>query len=284
LEQRHYKRIQERALDAANASRPPRRDWKKPAAIAGGSLAAVVLAWVFISRAFPDNKPEDEAALTEVAGQGAESAAGVELRDTEITGFMSSVINAKSIEELLELVDHPEESEPRMREFYQQGGMYELPMGGFIVKVDQLEHNDKSFKGVFVDRLFGSTTMVPIRQTEDGKPTLRWEELVGWTDPDWTEVIESKPEAATLVKVFVVIDDYFNYDYRDESKWICFKLFDRSLEHSCYAYLERSSPEAYKLEGFRSYTPISVEIKFTPGQERDQAEIVKFHHVGWMED
>ena len=286
MEPKHYRRIEERALAEAAAAQPLRRNWKKPLAIVVGSLATLVLAWMFISRAFPDDNDEEVVDLAEVSEQEIEGVASEMLRDDVIGEFVSSVLNAKSVEELLELVDHPEESEPRMREFHQQGGMYELPMGGSISMVGRLDHRDETLSVAHLGRLsgFGSAVVVPIRQTDGGEPTLRWEELVGWMDPDWSEILESKPEEATRVKAFALEDDYYNYGYRDESKWRCFRLKDRSLEHSLYAYLDRSSPEAEKLESFGFSRPMTVEIKFAPGQKRDQVEIVKFHHFGWMED
>lgn len=84
------------------------------------------------------------------------------------------------------------------------------------------------------------------------------------------------------MKVFANLDDYYNYDYRDEKKWLCLRLRDRWFESSCYAYIEWSAPGVAALRSLATAAPVVLEIKFTPGQERDQAEVVKFHTMGWM--
>ena len=108
-----------------------------------------------------------------------------------------------------------------MREFYKAGSRNKLPMGGYPVQFSKMDFHGKELAGVSVAGLFASNTMIPVRTDEAGQPLIRWEEAVGWTETPWDEVVKTRPEEPVVVKVVAVVDDYYNYDYRDEVKWLC---------------------------------------------------------------
>ena len=67
----------------------------------------------------------------------------------------------------------------------------------------------------------------------------------------WGQVAESRPAEPTTVRVFVRVDYYYNYAYRDEEKWLCLRVGGRDLETLCYAYIDRSAADPLVMSTFQ---------------------------------
>ena len=56
------------------------------------------------------------------------------------------------------------------------------------------------------------------------------------------------------------------------------------METFCYAYVAKSRPGIEPLMTLDAAAPVRLTIRFVPGSQPNQAEIVEFHNVGWMGD
>jgi hypothetical protein len=280
VERRHHQRIRSRAIDRAEVDEPPRREWNLPV-VAGcvGALALGLFVWFIVSRLVPDSA-EGEDTISGDGATEAETSISAAARQEVVERFLK----AGSVEELLEVVDHPEESEPRMREFYEIGGDFHLPMGGRIVDFGPGETDGVVDYKFLVDRIFAVPSIVPVVVGAAQEPKVPWEWVVGWMEKSWQEVLADKPVEPIQVKMFAIIDDYYNYDYLDDEKWQCVKLADRKLENFFYAYLDTSDTGLGEFGQFTAFVPVTIEIKFAPGEQHKQAEIVRLIKVGWMGD
>ena len=282
MEPKHYRRIRQKALAEANIGVEPKPSRAKPILFGVGAFALVLIVWGFIDWVMPD---PDRAADHVKGSSDSDEVIDIGLGSTEVEELAASFLQAESVEELLEIIEHPEISEPRLRAFYGENGPGKLPMGGVFLEIREIEFgDDETLFGVMVNNVFGSMVLLPVREGTQGQPTIEWEASVGWMDPSWEEIIEAKPVDPTVVKVFVTPDDYYNYEYRDEQKWVCVKLSSRDLESDCYAYFERGDEEMAGLASLKTTAPVVLEIKFRPGQTRAMAEVVRLRNFSWIEE
>ena len=103
-------------------------------------------------------------------------------------------------------------------------------------------------------------------------------------ETEWKDVVEAKPQEATTVNVFASLDDYYNYGYRDESKWLCLRLSGTDGQDFCYAYVDRTSANMEDYANLDDRAPARLSLKFVPGAKPNQAEVVEFFNIGWMGD
>ena len=278
LDQKHYRRIREKALADAQSGVEQKTKRNKYLllflcfAIFGAAIFGLVK-WVMPD---PDRFAEPETV--------AESTLEIGLSTNDMEALLFAFLEAESVEEQLKFVDHPEISEPRMRKFYEEGHA-ELPLGGQLIFIQPTEYEGEEEMCAMI-RLFGGVSVIPFLKGEDGKPKLEWESVVGWMDPSWEEILEAKPEEPVEVKVFALHDDYYNYAYRDEEKWFCVRLSDRDFSEHCYAYFERGDPRFAKLEDQKPNVaaPLTLELKFGAGRKSSQAEITDYRTLGWAAD
>ena len=241
MEQRHYERIRQRAIEEANLDKPPKRDYTKPLTIGVVAIVAIGSFWFLLSRALVGTN--EEPAVKPSEAEVVEQAEEVEVDAPELKALedlANQFLEAESVEALLEIVDRPDRSEARMREYYSDQDKHPLPMGGTLTRILRFEIGGEAIYGGVVSRSFSTATVIPMPLDEAGQPTLPWEAAVGWMERDWDEILESKPEEGTPVKCIVAIDDYYNYNYSDEDEWQCFKITaSRSLHND--AAIDRRS-------------------------------------------
>jgi len=279
LEQKHLDRIRQRAIDAAESEAPPKSKLGRSLGIAGGALAVGLLLWFFISRAIPDD-PVD------VGGDAEEGDQETVESDYSVVGvedLVGEFMGAETVEELLELVDHPEETEPRLRKYFSEGGAT-LPLNGSVFsKFTEGTWEDRVVYFLRVRGIFADVSILPVVFTDDG-PKVLWEESFGWMEPRWEELVESRPANPVTVKVFGHLDDYYNYSFLDEEEWVCINLRGGDLKVGTYAYLKRTEVDKEILKSLRFRTPVIAELKFLPNREHNQAEITRLIKVGnWLE-
>ena len=278
MEQRHYRRIREKALAEAGAGVPPKPDRTKPILLVVGLAMVALAVFALVRWVMPDpdrvQKPD----------QVVEEPIDIGLSTNDMEALLLSFLEAESVEELLEVVDHPEVSEPRIRKFYEEG-RGELPLLGNYMEIRPIEYDGEEVKCALV-KVFGTISMVPFNRGEDGLPQLEWEAVVGWMDPSLEEILASNPEAPVEVKVFGVLDDYYNYEFRDEKKWACVRLSDRNLGNLFYAYFDRADERFRPLLDLEvgDPAPMTIELKFGVKREFSQAEITEFRTFGWTGD
>ncbi|MFT4549808.1 MAG: hypothetical protein ACI9UA_005119 [Pseudoalteromonas tetraodonis] len=284
LERRHYQRIRSKAIEEASADLPSPTNWQRPVSIAGSVLLVGLFGWFFVSRVLPDPDREEGADPT-VAGVGetvGDESPGLEVK--EVQQLVDDFLSASSVEELLTMVEEPEVSEAQIRRFLEESGS-ELPFEGNIGGFIDVEYDGDFRYDVMIDGLLGRTSKLSIGAGKDGTPLVHWGWSIGWMDPDWETVIAAKLEETVGVKVFLVLDDYYNYDYRDEAKWQSVRLSDSLMKiEPIYGFIERSNPDLKKAMRCRQFEPVTAEIKFLPGQTHDLVEVVSLKHFSWVGD
>lgn len=136
-----------------------------------------------------------------------------------------------------------------------------------------------SFKATFAD---GSARLLPVIQSAGG-PVVDWDCYARHCSAPWQEILSGKPVEAE-VRVFLTPDDYYNFDFADESVWKCFLLRSADLEDPIRAYTRIGSEAERSLsdppEGEMRAT---LRIKLSPGQSaHHQCEILELVTHGWV--
>ena len=191
-------------------------------------------------------------------------------------------LEARTIDDLLPLVRHPEITEPRIRAFYPDGKISPVgisafntaeelvPVGsGFTVQIRTGEYFLKSM-GLF--------------PTSDGIK-IDWESWVGWSEMPWADFIKSRPTEAKLFRVILSPVNYYNFNFTDEGKWRSYQVVSPDNEHTLYAYAELFSELDTQLRPSPDQKQIlmTVSLKFPPDSSSpNQVLVEKWHANGWV--
>jgi hypothetical protein len=82
---------------------------------------------------------------------------------------------------------------------------------------------------------------IALRQDQMGHLVIDWESLVGYSEISFKRLTETKATTPKLIRAYVKLDDYYNYEFSDAKKYLSLKLTSSDSEDSLNAYCERDS-------------------------------------------
>lgn len=192
-------------------------------------------------------------------------------------------LEATTIEQILPLVRDPEAAEVHMRRFYPEGkveapGMAKFNSSGVVTMLGP-------FRSIMVTTRDFETK--PLVFTDSpGEMKIDWEAWVGWSDMPWHEFRASKPSKGQVFRVHLSAVDYYNFDFKDDSKWQSYRLESPDQKHAIYGYVERGSTldQRIRPNADTKSMALMLSLKFPEAvSSDDQVEIERFVNEGWVE-
>lgn len=130
--------------------------------------------------------------------------------------------------------------------------------------------------------------LVCVVPTMDGL-RVDWDCYARYNTKAWPGLLDGSVKSAEL-RVFARRSDYYNFDYRDESKWICFEMNSTDHDEILYAYASRGTTTAKLLEaalptvGSGKNVQLTVLLSAGGGEpRRKQFTIDRLHAFGWVQ-
>lgn len=174
------------------------------------------------------------------------------------------------------LVAHAERVASLMKDYYEvQGASDPLP-GALVSKARyQIDGTEILYLSYASSRPTGSLEIAMLRGPQ-GKFLVDWESLTGYGEMSFQELRTKRPTNPVLIRSYVRLFEYYNYEFSDSKKYLCIKLLSESGYNSVYAYCERGTPLAQWIErdlattgptGFKGYTML---ISFPPNAQSNQ--------------
>ena len=84
---------------------------------------------------------------------------------------------------------------------------------------------------------------VAFRRDAQGQVRLDWESLVGHSEVAWPEFREKRVTEPRLFRGYVIQDDYFNFEFADEKKYLSFRVFSPEGTWALSGFCEKDSAE-----------------------------------------
>lgn len=252
--------------------------------IAGSGFLVLAVAAVFLAMRGhdpappPAKPPANQAAAPEIQAPAFSEAAFL----AEAEPLAKSFLEAKTIDELLPLVLHPDITGPRIRAFYPQGTLEPAGMSAFNTSAELLPAGS----GYTVQVRTGeySQKTMAFFPTPDGVK-IDWESWIGWSEMPWADFIKSRPTEAKLFRVMLGPVDYYNFNFSDDRKWRSYRLISPDGEHSLFAYVELDSVLDARLRPSpdKKQIPLTLSIKYPPDSDSpNQVLVEKWHADGWV--
>lgn len=159
--------------------------------------------------------------------------------------LLREFLNARTIDEQLPLVRHPEITKPRMLVHAEQGRP-PLPQVSKFGWADSAPISGKEFMWIDVEFNDGNSRTAVFEVTEEGMK-LDWESFVLFADPPMSEFVSRQPAEPGVYRVTCTLGDYYNHLYRDEFKFLCLEILGADEVSSCWAYTDTNSEVAVRL-------------------------------------
>lgn len=261
--------------------------------LAGGGLLILLISGGAAFSLMRKNTTTTQAPTANLAPVAETSPSEVETKDVargeaellaEAEPLAKKFLEAKTIEEMLPLVRHPETTGPRMKEFYPDG---KIPSPG-LAQFNSRKAFSQRGKIITAQASTGNFENL-LMAFEDGPDGLKvdWESHVGWSAMTWDRFVEEKPTEAQVFRVDMGPVSYYNFEFSDESKWMSYRLLSPDGEHSIYGYVERGSmlQSQIRLDGGVKTLKVMLALRFLPGSNsNNQVVIDRFVSDVWVEE
>jgi hypothetical protein len=120
----------------------------------------------------------------------------------------------------------------------------------------------------------------------NGDYKVDWETSSGYQHESWAELAERRPSEPILLRCLIERDDYYNFEFADPQKWICFKLTYPRGPVTLYGYAERHSKLGSQLDSlveFNRVVGVMLEAAYLPqSRSSNQLRILKLVHKSWL--
>lgn len=171
-------------------------------------------------------------------------------------------LNAKTDAERLAWVRDPDQVADLLRQFYQA----EARTQERFTKVSEIPQNLASAKatGRFVANFSnGGKRLVSIRYDESGAGKVDFKCFSRYCSESWENLLAGRVSKAAEMRCLLEVNAYYNFQFADESAWLCLSATSPDFEDVIYLYAKRDDPA---LAGFIRNPP-TVLSRFTVGLE-----------------
>lgn len=248
-----------------------------------GFVILVLLALAFVlwkMRAKGEGKPapkkQDQALKVEIPVYRPQDGLGVRV-------VAEKFLAATTAEQRLQWVVNPEAVRSRMSSYAEQA--LSAPASSWV-RVGSRKAEGLAANQFLVSFADGGRRLMCLEQTAAGY-RVDWDAYARYCTASWSDILAGQVDSAE-VRVFARPVSYYNFAYRDESRWQSFVLSSPDIEEVLYAYVEKGSKAQRLLSqelkrSTRSGVPVTLKIsKIKEGAKRKQFIIERALAIGWV--
>jgi len=178
------------------------------------------------------------------------------------------------------LVAHSERVAALMKDYYEtQGGTDPAPSGLAGKARYLIDGSEILYFSYTSNRPTGSLEIAMLRDPQ-GKFLIDWESLVGYGELSFADFRQQRPSKPVILRAYVRLFEYYNFEFADSSKYICVKLTSENGASSLYAYCQRGTALARWLEsdlastGPSSFKGYTMRVAFPPDAKSNQCVLL----------
>ena len=254
-----------------------------PMLVTGTILSIGLLAWLF---AFLLDTEKQANAPTPATSKPAQTIDSAIDQDTAIINEAENLarkfLSAQSIEELRNLIRHPDVSIPRIMKLHPDGKIHMSGLQTFNPS-QEIRQFENILSAIVRTNDFEERAMIFIMTAEGLR--IDWESWEGWCEMSWEEFMATRPTEEKIFSVKLGKTNYYNFGFSDDSKWTSYRLLSRDETHRIYGYVERNTDLEATLAGSQSSSDmfLTLSLKFPPNpSSNNQVIIERIISDGWI--
>jgi hypothetical protein len=251
-----------------------------------------ILGWVVFQTNMGDSESDliDVKIANQLLGRDLDRPKGAEAEESEreaaevhfnkMEKVMTEFLSAESLEEMIKWVRHPERVAPLMESYYARN-----PIEPLVFRATKKYHSISLENKPFI------ALEVRVEEKEKGIPILiedrpdgmlvDWESFVCYLPMSPEDLAKSRPTELMGLRVYAQRDNFYTYEFSDESEFDCFRLNFRGSETTLYGFvkkgttLEREFLKAFPLEGDESQKAAIIKARFLEESKATRSMLIE---------
>lgn len=175
-------------------------------------------------------------------------------RDALLT--MEKFLQATTWEQKLQYVSDPERVKPLMQDYYEVLRRQDPPMSSTRRESAFRLHDTEVLLYSHTSSGPGGTADLAMTARNSGEFKVDWESFVGASEMSWPDFKKQRSAQPKLFRVFAQPDEYYNYEFSDAGKYLCFNLTSPDGLYFIYGFCEKESAVAQALSSHLASGPL----------------------------
>ena len=192
---------------------------------------------------------------------------------------MRAYHEAKTWQEKLPSIHEAERLRPRIQAYFEKKEGKDIPYQQITVVQETQELNQRLLECIIPATAAQPPRGLWMRRNAAEKLLLDWESYVGAGDISWAELTQQRPTQRTLLRCLGELSDYYNYEFADREKYLCWRLTSPDGQHVIFAYTERKGGLAFSSSLYASTTPQKLTVRVSFPEKAQSQECVFLHEI-----
>ncbi len=143
---------------------------------------------------------------------------------TEAEQIVNKYASAPSWQDKLQYVFEPERVRPLMEDYYDVQHNVD-PVKGVLKNYGRLRMKSAEILQLnYASARESGKLELLLRRTRTNRLVIDWESFVGYCEKSFHELKRARPTTPVLIRGFVKLDDYYNYEFGDDKKFMSLKV------------------------------------------------------------
>lgn len=211
--------------------------------------------------------------------------AAAEAKDAEthfeaMEKLVSDFLGATTIKERLPHIRHAKRVEPLMQEHYSRK-KFETFKFEETIEYNVLSLGNHPFIALKVRIDGNKERSILVEDTPEGM-LIDWESYVCYQPVTFAQLLKARPTEPVSLRLYVQQDNYYTYEFDDESKYLCFKLESRGEKESLFGYVERGGLLETKFRKLfpagmvnGAIYPLILKVRFLPNSRAKKGVLIE---------
>lgn len=189
---------------------------------------------------------------------------------------------AKDVKDRLPLVFEAGRVEPYMRQYYEIDHELDPDHGELLDKKRLLIEGHEILYFSYKSNRTTGMLEIAMRRGDKGSFLIDWESVVGRGDQSFAELKQSRPIEPVMIRAFVRLFEYYNYEFTDSNRYLCVKMIGPNGVDTLYGFAERESELgrwlSAQLAGTAAGTALSgytMRVAYPEKAQSDQCLLIK---------
>jgi len=187
-------------------------------------------------------------------------------------------LDAPTVEQALKWIYRADELRPKVEAWY-AAQPYKAPgFKGMIEDMDTvvLASGEVTVMGMAIRTGDFEMRQLPVVKTSEGY-RVDWESWVAWSEMSWEDFKKQRPTEPKLFRVISSPAIYYNFEFRDESKWVSFSLGSLDGEDTLYGYTPVGSDLAARLRPLDGvgHRKVTLKLRFPENSPTDNQVLIE---------
>lgn len=197
----------------------------------------------------------------------------------EMEEILRGFLSAKTVEERLKYVRHPDRVKPLMLDHYRR-----FPIQSYqykeVSEYTTIPLKKRPFVALSVRMAEGKNFPILLEDVEKGY-LVDWESFVSYQPIAFEDYLKKRPTVPIDLRVYGSFDEFYAYEFPEEDGYLCVRMTAKHTDKVIFGYVKKGTTLASEMKkhleappGRSKTQPFILRVRFLPGSKAPRSVVI----------